>query len=54
MKFNLNDYAKVKITPLGERLAREARKRDFPELEEQYPFVVKRDKDGWTRDQLWS
>jgi len=54
MKFNINDYVKVKLTPFGvEILARKHAelKKEYPSLHEFKMPVI--DSEGYTKYQMW-
>lgn len=60
MKFNINNYVRVKLTPLGREIYRE-RRRDFKRLLEKQCVKVKladsmlvEDEEGWSKWQLWN
>ena len=55
MKFNINDYVKVKLTEFGMDILRKQHKElkiFWPGLPDFEP--PKEDKDGWSEHQLWT
>lgn len=57
--FNVNHYAKVKLTPLGEAILKKKHENLMLKLKKhcddfiEYPFNLKLDEDGYYKDQLW-
>ena len=57
VRFNINDYARVKLTPATLKLWKENAERmraTFPQMAHLWPDEPRTDKDGYYRAQLWS
>ncbi len=56
VRFNINDYARVKLTPATLKLWKQnaqAMRKAFPKMAHLWTDEPRTDKDGYYRDQLW-
>lgn len=54
MKFNVNDYVRVRLTPNGRSILRQNYERDSALIDNPPPFTLPdEDAAGWSKWQLW-
>lgn len=58
IKFNINDYIKVKLTPKGKMILYEQHEQFLKSISEErrskFPYKLTLDEDGYFKEQMWS